>query len=127
MGCRSGKTRQKISYFVFLERHRERGRNDEEQFKYKIGLANSHKTDISRSAREPHYLYHIEEMWQLFGSGFDSSAMRLCTTSVFGSLCNSQKEVFFQQDPFCTQNYGICSVPSAPLTQAAGALYLAFG
>lgn len=56
MGCRSGRMRQKISYFDFLGGDRERGGNNEEQFKHKIGLANSHKSNISRSVREPHYL-----------------------------------------------------------------------
>lgn len=56
MGCRLGRMRQKISYFDFLGRDRERGGNNEEQFKYKVGLANSHKSNISISVREPHCL-----------------------------------------------------------------------
>lgn len=60
----------------------------------KKGLANSYKSNISRSARDPHYPYHIEEMWQLFGSGFASTTVRLQS---LGVSANSQKEVGFFQ------------------------------
>lgn len=120
-----GRMKQKISDFYFMGRYVERGGNDEDMLKHKIGLANSYKSNISRSSRESCYLYHIEEMWQQFGSSFASSAVILFTTSAFLSFCKSQKEVVFQRDPICPLNCGTCSVLSALLTHAARAQYLA--